>query len=119
MKNDHRLLLLLFLCAGCITELDTDLRNRTVMPLAPADTIVTNDTAHTFFWNPLEGATQYQLQIVSPRFDSIAHLVADTLVATNRVALVLPRSLSYQWRVRALNASSSTAYSDTFHLTIR
>lgn len=103
---------------SCESALEENLKEK-VHLLAPANRIVTTDTVHTFYWEMMEGATHYQLQVVSPRFDSIARLIVDTTIANNQFNLTLHKNTRYEWRVRALNSSTYSLYSDTFHITIQ
>jgi hypothetical protein len=109
---------ILFLLSSCEEALERPLTGQKVRLLAPANNITTTDTTHTFYWEILEGASLYQLQVVAPKFDSIARLETDTLISINRFTLNL-RKGNYEWRVKALNNSSHSNYSDTFYLTIQ
>lgn len=104
--------------AACESALERELTDGRVRLLAPADNLVTTDSIQTFYWETLEGATRYQLQVVSPRFDSVARLGVDTIVSRNQFTRTL-RKGDYQWRVRAFNGGSTSLYSDTFNLTIQ
>lgn len=109
---------LIIVLAACETALESELTTRRVRLQAPANNLVTTDSVHTFYWELLEGATRYQLQVVSPRFDSVARLGVDTIISRNQFSQTL-RKGSYQWRVRAFNGGSSSAFSDTFSLIIQ
>ena len=104
--------------AGCDEVLETDLSGEKVILLAPVNNLITSDTLHTFFWEKLDGATSYQLQIVSPRFDSIVRLIADTPVTVNTFTIDLNIN-TYQWKVRATNKGSSSDFSETWNLKIQ
>lgn len=112
------LTLILFLLTSCEEALERQLTGQKVKLLAPANNVATTDSIHTFYWEILEGASLYQLQVVSPKFDSIVRLETDTLIAINRHTLNL-RKGNYEWRVKAFNNTSNSNYSDTFHLTIQ
>ncbi|HYC28036.1 MAG TPA: hypothetical protein VEB42_04455, partial [Chitinophagaceae bacterium] len=64
--------------------------------LAPANGVSSTDTLQTFYWELANGATQYELQVVSPGFDSIVQLIADTTTARNRVTMPLLRNSEYR-----------------------
>ena len=105
--------LLLFLVplalSSCEDIGERDLTDRKVTLLAPQDNSMTSVLANTFLWEELEGALEYQLQIATPSFDSIEILVLDSTVASRQFTFQLsPRK--YEWRVRARNGSSETAY---------
>ena len=108
---------ILLLC-GCEEALETSLVDKKVVLLAPANNLVTTNTEQTFYWETVNGATKYQLTVVTPNFASIAKLVADTLVTKNNFAMTLTPGV-YQWRVRAVNNSTQSAYSDEWKFTIQ
>ncbi len=108
------LILLLFI-ASCEEALERPLTATKVTLLAPFDSLITSSHDHTFYWERMEGATKYQLQIVSPKFDSIVQLVVDTTISKNTFMQSLSNG-RYQWRVRALNNSTSSSYSNTWNL---
>ena len=85
------------------------LTNKQVSIIAPKDSLVTTLATNTFAWDGVDGATKYQLQIVSPKFDSVVRFVADSSFSANSFTYLLSPG-KYQWRVRALNGSSQTNY---------
>lgn len=109
---------LLIILSGCDQVFERNIENEKPVLEFPADGTVTSDSAQTFYWRPLTGALRYEIQIVSPRFDSFPRLIADTIAEHNQVLLHLSRNI-YQWRVRAFNNSSTSDYSDTFTLRIQ
>lgn len=100
---------------GCDEALEKDLSKEQVTLLAPVNNLVSGDSSQTFAWQSLEDANAYELQIVSPRFDSIVQFVADTTVKTTFFQFSLQPG-SYQWRVRAQNAGSSSLYSVSWNM---
>lgn len=122
MKN-KRLFLLLFmlltLFAVSCKELTEPLLNKEIVTLlAPVDKVVSADSVQIFYWNYLQDSAKYELQVVSPKFDSIVRLVIDTVVSSNQFPLSLKKG-DYEWRVRAVNYSSSSQYSTKWSLTIQ
>jgi hypothetical protein len=114
----YTILLVLVELISCDTALEKDLRGKKVTLLGPINNLVTTDTIQTFYWEKLDGATVYQLQIVSPRFDSIVRLIIDTAISGNILAKDLDVN-SYQWKVRASNEGSMSDQSDTWKLKIQ
>lgn len=112
-------LLLLMVISSCEEVLEKELTEKKVVLQAPSNNVITNDSVHNFNWQEMEGAFEYQLQIVSPRFDSIAKLVADTTMTTVIFMDMTLQKGNYQWRVRAKNASTASHYSDPWSLTIQ
>jgi len=98
---------LVFSCTKDIIE--TDLKNKIVTLDAPADKYSTTTQTQLFWWEPVDGALKYNLQIVEPSFSFVQQLMLDTNVAATKYSFTLP-SGTYQWRVRAFNGSSNTAY---------
>jgi hypothetical protein len=112
------LLLVIVIAGGCEELLEKSLTDKKVTLQAPVNNLTTTDSIHNFYWQEVDGALEYQLQIVSPRFDSIVKLIADTPVT----AVVLNIELDagkYQWRVRAKNNSTVSNYSEPWNLTIQ
>jgi len=106
------------LCFSCEEVLEPALNNKQVVLLAPVDNLVSGNASQVFYWETIDGATKYQLQIVSPKFDSIVQLIADTTVPINQFPLNLSKG-SYQWKVRAINNSTSSNYSAIRRLVIQ
>lgn len=103
--------LLALITGSCTKDLvATDISDQTVNILAPGNGIKTPNNSITFWWDAIEHADYYELQIVSPSFASVATLVADTHVTSNKFTMVLNPG-TYEWRLRATNNAGSTAYS--------
>jgi hypothetical protein len=101
----------------CKEVFEKSLDKTNVVLSAPVDNLVSDSAAQTFYWQPIDSGINYELQIVSPRFDSIVRFLADTTMLTT----VFPFSLTagqYQWRVRAFNSSSTTVFCVPRSLTI-
>ena len=96
---------------ACEDVFEEDLDNDRIVLLSPPDSFITNVLAHTLWWEPVEGALNYQVQIVSPNFNNIQQLVVDE-VLENTVTIYEHTFTPgiYQWRVRATNGGSSTPY---------
>ncbi|HEX8577565.1 MAG TPA: hypothetical protein VF677_14860 [Flavobacterium sp.] len=108
------LLFLVALCTSCSEIIqEKDISGQTVPLVAPVNNAAFSSTGVTFTWEKLEGASAYQLQIASPDFTNALRIVADTIVAGSSFTQQLPVG-SYEWKVRALNGSSNTNYSNRF-----
>ncbi len=118
MKLFYYLILFFFLFGftTCEEIIEVDLNDLNVTLLAPSNGTATTDAAQIFYWENLKGAEEYNLQIVSPRFSSITKFVLDTTITENSFDFTLSPA-EYEWRVKAINASSHTDYS-VFNLTI-
>lgn len=111
------ILLMIFFSAACDEVLEISLTGKKPVLLSPVNNLNTIDTLQTFYWEKLAGATKYQLQIVSPKFDSIVRLIHDTIILQN----IFPKDMdtgTYQWRVKAINNGSESDFSDSWNLKI-
>lgn len=94
---------------SCDDVFEDDLSGETINILAPANNAINPFYMQTFWWDYVDDATTYQLQLVRPSFDSVLVLYLDTNISINKFQISLSPGL-YEWRVRALNGSSSTRY---------
>ena len=101
--------IIIVLINDCSDFGEENLSDKVVVLRAPADSLVTTLTSHTFWWDYVEGAEGYNLQIVMPSFDRTVRLVLDTNLTTNRFDFTLYPG-SFEWGVSAYNYSSATAY---------
>jgi hypothetical protein len=108
--------ILVFTIIGCEDIIEPDLSDKTVVLLSPPDTGVLYLSTIAFWWEEVEDAINYNLQIVSPSFDYIERLYLDTIITTNKHTITLLPG-NYQWRVRAGNNTTKTDFT-TFSLTI-
>lgn len=97
-------------CTGCKEFIEPSIEKKSVIQLAPSNGSESRLYSQTFWWEPVEDALKYRLQVVTPNFDQTLRLILDTLVETNRFNYTLDPG-DYEWRIRAENGSSQTAYS--------
>lgn len=102
------------LVVGCKDIEEENLGDDVVSILSPTNGVRSDQATQTFWWNEVEGATNYNLQVVSTSFDSIIRLWLDSNLTNNKFTYTLPPG-DYEWRVRAYNGSSTTNYT-TFKL---
>ncbi|MEZ5199166.1 MAG: hypothetical protein R2764_23125 [Bacteroidales bacterium] len=96
---------------ACEVIEDPNMAMESVTLLSPPDNFNTTLSTHTLWWEELEDATGYNLQIVSPSFATIERLFLDSNITSNKYDFTfLPGE--YAWRVRAYNSSSTTAFSE-------
>jgi len=94
---------------ACDDFFEEDISDKSVILIAPVDGLVTGNSSFTFWWEELDGASKYNLQIVKPSFSSPDQLILDTnIIATQFAYQLFPGS--FEWRVRAMNGSSKTPY---------
>jgi len=104
---------ILFACSDFIVK---DLKNKDVTLLAPANNLVTIQLTHTFWWDFVEGAEGYNLQIVEGSFTSVTNYVLDTLINKNKFVYTLYPG-TFHWRVKGVNNGGETNFA-TFKLEI-
>lgn len=125
------ILCLLVLATGvtaCRDVIEPNISSTHIKLLAPLDSGVTTIMLQTFWWETIDGADFYNLQIVSPSFTNVSQLLLDTNIYRNKcIFSLLPGK--YEWRVCGQNFAYSTPYSinrlvidstpDISHQTIR
>jgi hypothetical protein len=106
-------LLGLFCClslTGCKDVFEEDITNKTIMINTPKDSAQMTVYNQLFWWNKVEGATDYSIQIVSPSFDSLVYFITDTLVSGVEKFNKTLAPGTYQWRIKALNGAYETKF---------
>jgi len=104
------LLLLVFSCEDIINE--ENLENDQVELIAPSNNSILSAGENVFFWEDVEGATSYRIQIAEPDFNNPAQIIHDVIVQDSlgtSASLNIPIG-SYQWRVRAQNGAFNSPY---------
>jgi hypothetical protein len=112
MKN--RLIIVFLLVISGLTACDDiflkDITNKKVTVVCPADGyITTSSKSILFWWEGMDGADEYELQIVTPDFQNIQQLKVEELLDTVRYSVTLPAG-NYQWRIRGLNNSYASEF---------
>jgi hypothetical protein len=95
--------------SSCKDVFEEDLAKKTVTINSPQNGLQTTNSTEIFWWEPVEGAIKYNLQIVSPTFLNTQKLVLDTNVTVCKFEFTLTPGL-YEWRVKAFNSSSYTPF---------
>lgn len=116
------LLTFLFLIQGiilpsCKAIFEPDISKNQVTPEAPSNLYQSTSYAIGFWWDAMDDALQYHLQVVTPKFDTVGALVLDTIIKSNKFTININPG-QYQWRVRAENGSSQTAYTTPRSFTV-
>lgn len=104
------LMLIIFAFSSCEDVFETDIENKTIRLLSPADSMTSTTNLVYFSWETLDGVDKYNFQIVSNTFANPILYICDSNVTTNFISYVLPPG-SYQWRVKGINFGYSTNYS--------
>ncbi len=105
-----------FIFTACSDIIEVNLTEKEVLLNTPPDDYTTTKNGVNFWWNPLDGAVDYELQIVSPDYENLEELILDTITAKNTFTTTLEPG-KYEWTITALNSSSS-AYSTIRKLNI-
>lgn len=90
--------------SSCEVFFEDDIEKDKVKILSPIDGTLTEIVTHTFWWDKVDGADSYRLQLVSPDFDHSETVIEDTLVAGDKYELTLYPG-EFEWRVRAENSA--------------
>lgn len=90
-----------------------DISNSTVVITTPEDntTFSTTDTI-SFSWETLEGANEYELQIVTPDFDSPVETISDETISITNFSVSNLNQNTYEFRVKATNSGFATGYTE-------
>lgn len=114
MKMKNKIIgisLIAFLIYSCEEVFfEDDISKLTIGLIAPTDNAVF-DTQHiNLNWTPIEGAEEYELQIVSPSFLNASQIVVDTILTKTTFQAELSPN-EFQWRVKGINNAYNTNYS--------
>lgn len=94
---------------SCKEFIEPSLDQQEIQAIAPADGTEITSYQLTFWWEGNVDALTYRLQVVAPSFTAAKQMILDTLVRADKFTYTLEPG-NYQWRVRAENGSSRTAY---------
>ena len=98
------------LLSACTDIIEPSVTKQIVTLNAPATGYQTANYTINFWWNTVDHALTYHLQVVTPNFNAPGSLVLDTIVSAYKFSYTLSPG-AYQWRVMAENGSTQTAYS--------
>lgn len=110
-KNVSKVLLgLVLLSTGCKEFIEPSIEKKNTVLLAPSNGTESSVYSQTFWWEELDNALQYRLQVVTPDFKNTSRLILDTIITASKFNYTLDPG-NYEWWVRAENGSSQTPYS--------
>jgi hypothetical protein len=110
------LLSLALICKACSILMEEELTQKQVSIIMPLNEMISSSEVQTFWWLPVEGATEYKIQIVLSGFEQPVKFISDTAIAVTKYEITLDPG-RYEWRIRASNSFSSTSYL-TYSLTV-
>jgi hypothetical protein len=119
----HRLSLILYvlsiaiMLSSCKEFIEPSITDQQIHVNAPANGYQSHSYTVNFWWDMLDDALFYRLQIVTPDFQNTGALVTDTLIKGNKLSFNLTPG-NYQWRIRAENGSTATSYSSPQSLSV-
>lgn len=94
---------------SCKQVFETNITQKVVNINAPNDNATLTSSSVTFWWEQVDGALKYNIQIAKPSFTNVQTLLLDSNVTVDKFNYSLGPG-SYQWRIKATNGSSSTAW---------
>lgn len=111
MRIKHIPLWIIIICflGACDDIIEDEVPQKELTINSPEDNLVTINNSVLFWWNHVEEADNYHLQIVEGSFSNVSSFVLDTLTTDNRYTYVFSPG-TYQWRVRAENSISQSNY---------
>jgi len=116
IRNSMLLIMLATVFFACEDIIEKDISKDRITLMAPADNLTTIQLTHTFWWDWLEDAEQYNIQIVEGSFSSVTRFVLDSTVSENKFTYTLTPG-NFEWRVRGENNGGNTPYT-TFNFKI-
>lgn len=90
-----------------------DISNKVLVITSPNNnaTFTTTDTI-TIEWEAIEGAEEYQIQIVTPDFDNPTKTINDETITSTNLSISNLEKNTYKCRVKAKNVGFETGYTD-------
>jgi len=101
---------------GCDDFIEEDISSKTIEIAAPPDNFQSSISTQTFWWNEMEGAESYNVQIVRGTFSYVQQVIFDSSIVTHSFTYTLQPG-NYQWRVKGVNNGWESPYT-TYSLTI-
>lgn len=109
IRNTICILMLCLILTKCTDFFQEDLSCAIPSIFTPADSMVVAGPTITFWWESVAFSEGYDFQLVSPDFQRPLELITDTVLSKNSIRLTVTPGV-YQWRIRAFNQSSVTAF---------
>ena len=103
--------------SSCSDIIEPSISKKVVTLEAPADQYQSTGYTINFWWDAVDNALSYHLQVVTPSFAAPGSLILDTIVTKNKFPFTLNPGL-YQWRVTAENGSSQTPFAGPRSFTV-
>ena len=94
---------------SCEDIIEKNITDKELIVIAPGNNIRTSFSTQTFWWEYMDGALKYTLQVVSPSFAAVEKVVLDTTITLNKFTFNLFPG-NFEWRVGAQNGSYITPF---------
>lgn len=94
---------------SCSAVFEKPITDKNIIIYTPADSASSKIYSQQFYWEKVDGATRYRLQIASPDFIHPQTIVLDSIMSSNKLNVSLSPG-NYEWRLRAENGGSETKY---------
>ncbi len=91
-------------------DVTADIHNEIVVLRSPISSEHITTKNISFWWDEIDGATNYTLQVVSPNFEQASQLIINKTTEVTFHDYELEEG-DYEWRVKASNAKYSTEFS--------
>lgn len=104
------ILLCVLLFGGCDEIIEKDISKSFIDIIVPSNNATISDQEILFWWNYVDGADYYDLQLVKPNFQSVECILADTILEKNKITFAIAPG-AYECRIRACNSAYCTEYS--------
>ena len=104
------LILEIVFLSSCKDVFEEDISEDKVNVVAPASAKRFKTREVTFIWNELEGADEYYIEIVTPRYTNIEKIVKDTTIDGTQTSwdFTFPNVGEYEWKIVAKNGGYSS-----------
>lgn len=109
MKKFFYIFILILCFFRCSDIFDENLSEKELVIEAPPDGYQSYTGVIVFWWEYLDEADFYDLQVVSPAFGQVEKLWLDTTIAENKFQFHFGPG-EYEWRVKGLNNASATPW---------
>lgn len=97
----------LLICTSCKDVVEDDIDDENVVLHSPPNRFITTNSNVEFWWDEIEGANEYRIQVVQPEFRYVEKLAVDSISIKNKFKAVLTPG-SYQWKIIAQNNGHKT-----------
>lgn len=95
----------------------TSIKQQSVQLIAPANSLLTNQSSVSFQWQSMYGATKYQLEIDTNNFANENAVLYNQTIPGQQVNFSFPKDQVYQWRIKAENDTAQAQWSSINSIT--